>query len=177
GRHTRFSRDWSRRVLFRSKPCCTNLKSVLWTLLIFALFGFFALIISGKYDRYSAVNRSFQGEFTPEVTEQRWANLAEVKEAQAALVDESKLQAALEAIAKSPAKPAPTDQVVPGSPTFLKQSQQPAPAPEAPKAEAPKAEAPKAEAPKAEAPKAEAPKAEAPKAEAPKAEAPAPAQN
>ncbi len=155
------------------KPCCTNLKAVLWTLVIFALFGFLALILSGRLETKNPENRAFQGEFTKETTQQRWANLAEVAEAQSALVDETKLAAALASIAKSPEKPAATELVVPGSPTFLKQMEQSA----APKAEAPKTEAPKAEAPKAEAPKAEAPKAEAPKAEAPKAEAPAPAQN
>lgn len=125
-----------------SKPCCSNPKQVLWTLAIFGLFGFLALIVSGRLDSKNPVNRAYEGEFTDARTKERWANLDEVKGAQSALVDEAKVAAALEALAKAPAQPAPTDVVVPGSPTFLKQSQQPAapapaPAPPAP-APAPK---------------------------------------
>lgn len=125
-----------------SKPCCSNLKQVLWTLAIFGLFGFLALIVSGRLDSKNPVNRAYEGEFTDARTKERWANLDEVKGAQSALVDEAKVAAALEALAKAPAKPAPTDVVVPGSPTFLKQSQQPA-APAAAPAPAPAPSAPK----------------------------------
>lgn len=161
------------------KPCCNNPKPILWTVLIFALFGFLALILSGRLGSKSPENRAFEGEFSAETTKQRWANLAEVSEAQTALVDEAKVDAALAALVQSPGKPAATEIVVPGSPTFLKQmEQQAAPATEAPKPEAP-APAPAtpapAPAPTTPAP-APAPAAPAPAPAAPAAPAPAPAQ-
>ena len=126
-----------------SKPCCSNPKQVLWTLLIFALFGFLALILSGQLGTKSPENRAYMGEFTEEATKLRWDNFKEVKEAQNALVDPAKVKSALEAIAKSAPKPAPTDLVVPGSPTFLKQmEQQAAPAAPAPAATTTPAPAP-----------------------------------
>ena len=155
-----------------SKPCCSNPKQVLWTLLIFALFGFLALILSGQLGAKNPENRAYMGEFTEEATKLRWDNFKEVKEAQNALVDPAKVKSALEAIAKSAPKPAPTDLVVPGSPTFLKQmEQQAAPAPAAPGA----APAPAAPAPAATTTPAPAPAPSQPAAPAPAAAAPAPA--
>jgi len=155
-----------------SKPCCSNPKQVLWTLLIFALFGFLALILSGQLGAKNPENRAYMGEFTEEATKLRWENFKEVKEAQNALVDPAKVKSALEAIAKSAPKPAPTDLVVPGSPTFLKQmEQQAAPAPAAPVA----APAPAAPAPAATTTPAPAPAPSQPAAPAPAAPAPAPA--
>jgi hypothetical protein len=155
-----------------SKPCCSNPKQVLWTLLIFALFGFLALILSGQLGAKNPENRAYMGEFTEEATKLRWDNFKEVKEAQNALVDPAKVKSALEAIAKSAPKPAPTDLVVPGSPTFLKQmEQQAAPAPAAPGA----APAPAAPAPAATTTPAPAPAPSQPAAPAPAAPAPAPA--
>lgn len=129
------------------KPCCTQPKLFLWTLVIFLLFGFLALILTGRLDSKNPENRAYLGEFSEETTKQRWANLAEVKEAQSALVDEAKVSAALAALAKSTPKPEKTDIVVPGSPTFLKQMEQqsaPAPAPAAPTTPAPATPAPAA---------------------------------
>jgi hypothetical protein len=141
-----------------SKPCCSNPKQVLWTLLIFALFGFLALILSGQLGTKSPENRAYMGEFTEEATKLRWDNFKEVKEAQGALVDPAKVKSALEAIAKSAPKPAPTDLVVPGSPTFLKQmEQQAAPAAPAPAATTTPAPAPAPSQPAAPAPAAPAP--------------------
>ena len=157
-----------------SKPCCSNPKQVLWTLLIFALFGFLALILSGQLGAKNPENRAYMGEFTEEATKLRWDNFKEVKEAQDALVDPAKVKSALEAIAKSAPKPAPTDLVVPGSPTFLKQMEQqaaPAPAPAAPVA----APAPAAPAPAATTTPAPAPAPSQPAAPATAAPAPAPA--
>ena len=155
-----------------SKPCCSNPKQVLWTLLIFALFGFLALILSGQLGAKNPENRAYMGEFTEEATKLRWDNFKEVKEAQNALVDPAKVKSALEAIAKSAPKPAPTDLVVPGSPTFLKQmEQQAAPAPATPGA----APAPAAPAPAATTTPAPAPAPSQPAAPAPAAAAPAPA--
>ncbi len=155
-----------------SKPCCSNPKQVLWTLLIFALFGFLALILSGQLGAKNPENRAYMGEFTEEATKLRWDNFKEVKEAQNALVDPAKVKSALEAIAKSAPKPAPTDLVVPGSPTFLKQmEQQAAPAPATPGA----APAPAAPAPAATTTPAPAPAPSQPAAPAPAAPAPAPA--
>ena len=160
-----------------SKPCCSNPKQVLWTLLIFALFGFLALILSGQLGAKNPENRAYMGEFTEEATKLRWDNFKEVKEAQNALVDPAKVKSALEAIAKSAPKPAPTDLVVPGSPTFLKQMEQqaaPAPAPAAPgAAPAPAAPAPAAPAPAATTTPAPAPAPSQPAAPAPAAPAPA----
>ena len=157
-----------------SKPCCSNPKQVLWTLLIFALFGFLALILSGQLGAKNPENRAYMGEFTEEATKLRWDNFKEVKEAQNALVDPAKVKSALEAIAKSAPKPAPTDLVVPGSPTFLKQMEKqaaPAPAPAAPGA----APAPAAPAPAATTTPAPAPAPSQTAAPAPAAPAPAPA--
>ena len=155
-----------------SKPCCSNPKQVLWTLLIFALFGFLALILSGQLGAKNPENRAYMGEFTEEATKLRWDNFKEVKEAQNALVDPAKVKSALEAIAKSAPKPAPTDLVVPGSPTFLKQmEQQAAPAPAAPGA----APAPAAPAPAATTTPAPAPAPSQTAAPAPAAPATAPA--
>ena len=155
-----------------SKPCCSNPKQVLWTLLIFALFGFLALILSGQLGAKNPENRAYMGEFTEEATKLRWDNFKEVKEAQNALVDPAKVKSALEAIAKSAPKPAPTDLVVPGSPTFLKQmEQQAAPAPAAPGA----APAPAVPAPAATTTPAPAPAPSQPAAPAPAAPAPEPA--
>ena len=153
-----------------SKPCCSNPKQVLWTLLIFALFGFLALILSGQLGAKNPENRAYMGEFTEEATKLRWDNFKEVKEAQNALVDPAKVKSALEAIAKSAPKPAPTDLVVPGSPTFLKQMEQQA-APAAPGA----APAPAAPAPAATTTPAPAPAPSEPAAPAPAAPAPEPA--
>ncbi|MEQ1842468.1 MAG: hypothetical protein ABL994_18870, partial [Verrucomicrobiales bacterium] len=66
------------------KQCCSNPKLVLVTLGIFALFGFLALILSGYVGNESPEDRAYKGDFTPEQTAQRWANLKEVKEAQTA---------------------------------------------------------------------------------------------
>jgi hypothetical protein len=141
-----------------SKPCCSNPKQVLWTLLIFALFGFLALILSGQLGAKNPENRAYMGEFTEEATKLRWDNFKEVKEAQDSLVDPAKVKSALEAIAKSAPKPAPTDLVVPGSPTFLKQmEQQAAPAAPAPAATTTPAPAPAPSQPAAPAPAAPAP--------------------
>lgn len=165
------------------KPCCSNPKQVLWTLLIFVLFGFLALIISGRLGAKSPENRAYMGEFSEETTRQRWENLKEVEGAQSALVDEAKVRGALEAIAKAPPAPAATDVVVPGSPTFLKQMEQPAapaPAPAAPApapaaTPAPATPAPAPAATPAPAAPAPAPAPSQPAAPAPAAPAPAPA--
>jgi hypothetical protein len=169
-----------------SKPCCSNPKQVLWALLIFALFGFLALIVSGRLGAKSPENRAYMGEFTAEATKLRWDNFKEVKEAQTALVDPAKIKSSLETLAKSAPKPAATDIVVPGSPTFLKQMEQqsapdaapatpapatpaPAPAPAPSQPAAPATPAPAAPAP------APAPAPSQPAAPAPAAPAPAPA--
>jgi hypothetical protein len=156
-----------------SKPCCSSPKQVLWTLLIFALFGFLALILSGRLGAKSPENRAYMGEFTEEATKLRWDNLKEVKEAQTALVDPAKVKSALEALAKSATKPAATDIVVPGSPTFLKQMEQQA-APAAAPAAAAAAPATATPAPATPAPATPAPATPAPATPAPAA-APAPA--
>ena len=163
-----------------SKPCCSNPKQVLWALLIFALFGFLALIVSGRLGAKSPENRAYMGEFTEEATKLRWDNFKEVKEAQTALVDPAKIKSSLETLAKSAPKPAATDIVVPGSPTFLKQMEQQAapaaaPATPAPATPAPATPAPATPAPATPAPATPAPATPAPATPAPATPAPAPA--
>lgn len=107
-----------------------------------------------------------------EVIEPGWAeraaersqNVAEVRAAQAEVLSPDAVKAAMAPTlaALKQKKAAKSDQVIPGSPTFMKQMEQPA-------ADAP-ADAPKPEAPEAESPN---PEAEKPAAAAPN---PAPAQ-
>lgn len=145
--------------------CCPNPKAVLWTLAIFAAFGFLVLILTGRLGPASPENKAFAGEFTAETTALRLANRKEVDEAQAGLVDAAKVDAAFAALAKAPAKPAATQVLVPGSPTFLKQAEQSA-APATPTDAKAAPAAPDAKA---------APEAKAPDAPAKAAPAPAPA--
>lgn len=152
-----------------NKPCCGNLKQVLWAILLFSLFGFLAFILTGNLHSRKPEDRAYQGMFSDETTQARWANLKEIEEAQSGLVDQAKLDAALKALAANVPAPASTELVVPGSPTFLKQSAQPAPAP----APAPTTPAPAPAAP-APAPATPAP-APATPAPAPATPAPAPA--
>jgi ferredoxin-NADP reductase len=173
-----------------SQPSTTSgipFKYFLGSIGLFAVFGFLALILSGFAGHETLEERSYQGEFSTEVKEARWANLEEVSAAQAALVDSKKIDSALASIAKSPAKAAKTATVVPGSPTFMKQMEaeaakaaaaeeaakkEAAPAPkadEAAPAPAPKQEEAKpAVSPKAEEAKPAPEKKAAPAAEAPK---------
>ncbi len=106
------------------KPCCSNLKAVAWTLALFALFGFLGLILTGQISMMSPEDRAYMGEFSDERTTERWANLEEVSGAQASLLDQEKVDAALAELAKAPAKPTASEFVVPGSPTFMKQSEE-----------------------------------------------------
>ncbi|MDP4938041.1 MAG: hypothetical protein NWR21_01890, partial [Verrucomicrobiales bacterium] len=124
-----------------SNKCCSKPKLVLGTLGIFVIFGFLALILSGYAGNESLEDRAYMGDFTPEVTAQRWANLEEIEKAQGALVDQAKVDAALAALVSAAPKAEATAIVVPGSPTFLKQMEQPA-APAAAAAPAPATPAP-----------------------------------
>ncbi len=141
-----------------NKPCCSNLKQVLWALLLFSLFGFLAFILTGNLHSRKPEDRAYQGMFTEETIQTRWANLKEVEDAQEKLVDPAKVDAALKALASKVPAPGPTTVVVPGSPTFLKQAEQqaaPAPAAAAPATgatPAPTAPAPAAPAPATPAP-------------------------
>lgn len=146
-----------------SNKCCSKPKLVLGTIGIFVLFGFLTLILFGYVGHESLEDRAFRGDFTPEVTAQRWANFEEVQGNQSALVDEAKVEAALDALVKAAPKAEATTIVVPGSPTFLKQMEQAeTPAPEAPAAQAPAPETPAPVAPAAPAPAAPAPVAPTP---------------
>jgi len=105
--------------------------------------------------------------------ELRKANLTEVRAAQAAVVSRDSIEKAKKGTLAmlSTKKAAKSDQVVPGSPTFMKQSQEAA----APAAPAPASAEPKAAPAPAPAPTtpAEKPAIEKPAAEAPKPEEPA----
>ncbi len=140
-----------------SYTCCSKPKLVLGTLGIFAVFGFLVLILSGYVGRESLEDRAYMGDFSPEVTAQRWANLEEIEKAQSLLVDQAKVDAALEALVKSAPKAEATPIVVPGSPTFLKQMEQPAAPVEAPAPASAPVEAPAPAAPATPAPATPAP--------------------
>lgn len=103
-----------------------TVKLILGSIGVLVFFGFLTLILSGFAGRESLAERTFMGEFDAETTEQRWANLEEVRAAQDEAFDPAKVDEALAAIAAAPAAPSKTDAVVPGSPTFLKQSEAPA---------------------------------------------------
>lgn len=103
-----------------------RIKMILGTLGIFVVFGFLALILSGFAGNESPEDRAYKGEFSEEIIETRWKNLEEVETAQSEVYDEAKVNAAMEKIMSSVAEPKKTGIVVPGSPTFLKQSEQPA---------------------------------------------------
>ena len=129
-----------------SNKCCSKPKLVLGTLGIFVIFGFLALILSGYVGNESLEDRAYMGDSTPEVSAQRWANFEEIEKAQDALVDQAKVDAALAALVGAAPKAEATAIVVPGSPTFLKQMEQPA-APAAPATPAPATPAPATPAP------------------------------
>jgi len=100
------------------------LKLVLAGAGILVFFGFLVLILSGYVGRESSQERAYQGDFDEETIETRWNNLEEVKTAQEELVDPANVDSALDELAKAPPEPAKTEVVVPGSPTFMKQSQE-----------------------------------------------------
>lgn len=120
---------------FETKTSGSTLKLVLGTVGVFAFFGFLTLILSGFVGHESLEDRAYKGEFDQETIDTRWANLKEVSEAQSGAIDEEKLSKAMVELVKAPAAPKKSEIVIPGSPTFLKQSQQPAPEAEAAPAE------------------------------------------
>ncbi|MDA7921194.1 hypothetical protein N9Z18_01845 [Verrucomicrobiales bacterium] len=97
----------------------SKVKRFFGTLGIFVFFGFLALILFQYAGSDSLEDRAARGDFDEATTQARWDNLKSVTEAQA--VDQDKIAAAMKTVAKVAAKPAKTDIVVPGSPTFLKQ--------------------------------------------------------
>jgi len=144
-------------------------KMILGTLGIFVLFGFLALILSGFAGHESVEDKVYQGEFSKETTEARWKNLEEVQKVQNEAFDQTKVDAAFSKVVSSASKPAKTELVIPGSPTFLKQAE----APSAPAAEAITPAPAAATAPKTEAPAKPAPVEAAPVKAAPAKPAPA----
>ena len=144
-------------------------KMILGTLGIFVLFGFLALILSGFAGHESVEDKVYQGEFSKETTEARWKNLEEVQKVQNEAFDQTKVDAAFSKVVSSASKPAKTELVIPGSPTFLKQAE----APSAPAAEAITPAPAAATAPKTEAPAKPAPVEAAPAKPAPVKPAPA----
>ena len=109
------------------------LKVFLGAMGVFVFFGFLALILSGYAGHDSIEDRAYMGEFDAETLQQRWDNLDEIEAAQAELLDEEKVSAAMVALTKKAPKAAKSSVVVPGSPTFMKQMEAasaPAPAAE-----------------------------------------------
>lgn len=130
------------------------LKVFLGAMGVFVFFGFLALILSGYAGHESIEDRAYLGEFDAETIQQRWENLEAVETAQAELLDEAKVTAAMAALVKNAPKAAKTTIVVPGSPTFLKQMEEasaPAVAPDAPAAAEEKKSEPAADKPAPEA--------------------------
>ena len=93
------------------------------TLVLLVSFGFVVLVLTGNFGRESIEDRAYMGDFSAETIEARWANFEEVKATQAGLVDMVKVDDALSSLAGNIPDPAKTDILVPGSPTFLKQSE------------------------------------------------------
>ena len=141
---------------------------------IFVVFGFLALILSGFAGHGSVEEKVFQGEFSKEVTEARWKNLEGIQTAQEGVLDQGKVESAYSKVISSASKPAKTEHVIPGSPTFLKQAEeQAAPAADAPPAPKTEGGAAPAAKPAAEKPAPAQPAAEKPAAPAEKKPAPA----
>lgn len=99
------------------------MKTLLTGLAILVSFGFVVLILTSNFGRESIEDRAYMGDFSEETIETRWANLEEVTSAQEALVDMSKVDAAMRELAGNIPDAAKSDIVVPGSPTFMKQAE------------------------------------------------------
>ncbi len=102
-------------------------------LIIFLIFGVISALLFSGYAGGKQADKDYKGVFDQATRDQRDANLAEVSEAQAKLVDAGAVAAAMKKVTAGAGgkKPAKTDLVVPGSPTFLKQAaEQAAPAEE-----------------------------------------------
>ncbi|NNE92537.1 MAG: hypothetical protein HKN23_12895 [Verrucomicrobiales bacterium] len=85
--------------------------------LSFGLLAGLVIYITGVEDPAAA---SVKGVFPEKVIAQREANLEEVTAAQAALVDEAKIEAAMQSVISGATKEKPSEAAVPGSPTDLK---------------------------------------------------------
>lgn len=101
----------------------SQMKTLLTGLAILVSFGFVVLILTSNFGRESIEDRAYMGDFSEETIETRWANLEEVTSAQEALVDMSKVDAAMRELAGNVPDAAKSDIVVPGSPTFMKQAE------------------------------------------------------
>ena len=101
----------------------SQMKTLLTGLAILVSFGFVVLILTSNFGRESIEDRAYMGDFSEETIETRWANLEEVTSAQEALVDMSKVDAAMRELAGNIPDAAKSDIVVPGSPTFMKQAE------------------------------------------------------
>ena len=98
-------------------------KTLLSGLAISVSFGFVVLILSGNFGRESIEDRAYMGDFSEETIQIRWKNLEEVVAAQEALVDASKVDTAMKSLAGNVPAAANSGIVVPGSPTFMRQSE------------------------------------------------------
>ena len=101
----------------------SQMKTLLTGLAILVSFGFVVLILTSNFGHESIEDRAYMGDFSEETIETRWANLEEVTSAQEALVDMSKVDAAMRELAGNVLDAAKSDIVVPGSPTFMKQAE------------------------------------------------------
>jgi hypothetical protein len=91
---------------------------------LLVVFGFLVLILSNYATRESLEERAYRGDFDAATIEARWENLKAVQAEQAGLYDAVKVEKAMAAVVASQAQAAPSDVVVPGSPTFMKQMEQ-----------------------------------------------------
>jgi hypothetical protein len=107
----------------QTSPNNSHTKTLLSGLAILVSFGFVVLILTSNFGRESIEDRAYMGDFSEETIQTRWANLEEVMASQQALVDPTKIDTAIKSLAGDIPAAAKSDIVVPGSPTFMKQTE------------------------------------------------------
>ena len=102
---------------------------------LLVVFGFLVLILSNFATQESLEERAYRGDFDAETVQVRWDNLGAIEAEQAKVYDADKVKKAMASVVTAKTSSAPSDVVVPGSPTFMKQmeaaSQETAPDPAA----------------------------------------------
>lgn len=91
---------------------------------LLVVFGFLGLIFSNFATKESLEERAYRGDFDAATIETRWENLKTVNTEQAEKFDAEKVQQAMAAVVAEKAAPSPSEVVVPGSPTFMKQMEE-----------------------------------------------------
>ena len=107
----------------QTSPNNSQTKTLLSGLAILVSFGFVVLILTSNFGRESIEDRAYMGDFSEETIQTRWANLEEVTASQQALVDPTKIDTAIKSLVGDIPAAAKSDIVVPGSPTFMIQTE------------------------------------------------------